>query len=398
MKSIITPAKEINNRISATQKQMNSSGIEALFIVQRIDLFYFSGTAQNGYLYIPASGDPLLMIKKYLPRAKKESFIKNIISIDSVKDIPKMIIDFYGRMPVVFGFELDVMPVNDFEFFKKVLNAKECRDSSNLIHSIRMIKSEWEIEQIEKATVLTSKIFKYIEKELRPGLTEIEFAGMYETYSRTLGHQARLRARNYLSEFYNWHILSGKSGGTLGLLDSPASGEGTSPSFPVGGGRKKINKNEPIMIDIGFVLDGYHVDETRMFAIGSMPSKALKTCEASIEIHNSIIEKAAPGVPIGDIYQHAVDKAKSLGYEVPFLGPPGYKVTFVGHGIGLELVEPPILARNREETLKPGMVFALEPKFVFKNEFSAGVESMFMVTETGSKILSRVPVKVFIKK
>ena len=398
MKAITTPSKEINSRISAIQKQMNSSGIEALFIVQRIDLFYFSGTAQNGYLFIPASGDPLLMIKKYLPRAKKESSIKNIISIDSVKDIPTMIIDFYGRIPDVFGFELDVMPVNDFEFFKKILNAKECRDASNLIHNIRMIKSEWEIEQIEKATVLTNKIFKYIEKELRPGLTEIEFAGMYETYSRTLGHQARLRARNYLSEFYNWHLLSGKSGGTLGLLDSPASGEGTSPSFPVGASRKKLNKNEPIMIDIGFVLDGYHVDETRMFAIGSMPSKALKTCEASIEIHNSIIEKAAPGVPIGDIYQHAVDKAKSLGYEVPFLGPPGYKVTFVGHGIGLELVEPPILARNREETLKPGMVFALEPKLVFKNEFSAGVESMFTVTETGSKILSRVPVKVFIKK
>jgi Xaa-Pro dipeptidase len=107
---------------------------------------------------------------------------------------------------------------------------------------------------------------------------------------------------------------------------------------------------------------------------------------------------AAPGVLIGEIFQHAVEKAEALGYKDQFLGPVGHKVTFVGHGIGLELVEPPILARNRKDPLMPGMVFSLEPKLVFKNEFSAGIESMFMVTEAGSRMLSKVPVKIFIKK
>jgi Xaa-Pro dipeptidase len=398
MNKEITPAQEINSRITGIQKKIKESGIDGLFIVQRMDLYYFSGTAQNGYLYIPAIGNPILIIKKYLPRAKEETSIKNVIGIDSVKEVPGRIFDFYGRLPEVMGFELDVMPVNDFTYFQTLFKAREYRDASGLIHSVRMIKSAWEIEQIEKVTELSYKTFKFINKELRPGLSEIEFAGMYETYSRKLGHQAGLRNRNYLAELYNWHILSGKSGGTLGLLDSPASGEGTSPSFPAGAGRKKIRKNEPVMIDIGFVYNGYHIDETRMFAIEKMPQKALSACEVSIEIHDSVLEKARPGVSIGELFNHAVTKAKSLGYEDSFLGPPGYKVTFIGHGIGLELVEPPILARNRDDQLIPGMVFALEPKLVFENEFSAGIESMIMITETGSRILSKVPVKVFIKK
>jgi Xaa-Pro dipeptidase len=398
MEAITTPAEEIKKRIAAVQKQLQASDMEALFIVQRADLFYFTGTAQIGYLYIPAEGEPLLMIKKYFPRAKKETSIKQTIEIDSVKDIPEKINEYCGRIAEIIGFELDVMPVNDFYFFQKILNTKDYRDGSPLIHAVRMIKSGWEIEQIEKVNELTYKTFKYIKKELRPGLTEIEFAGMYETYSRAIGHEAKLRARNWQAELYNWHILSGESGGMIGLLDAPASGEGSSPSFPVGGGRKKIKRNEPIMIDIGFVLNGYHVDETRMFAIDKMPDKALRASEAAIEIHNSVIEMAAPGVLIGDIFQHAVAKAEALGYKEQFLGPVENKVTFVGHGIGIELVEAPILARNREEPLMPGMVFSLEPKLVFKNEFSAGIESMFTITETGSRILSKVPAKIFIKK
>ncbi len=398
MKAAITPAQEITRRISAIQKQMQSSGMDAFFIVQRVDLFYFSGTAQNGYLFIPAQGEPLLMIKKYLPRAKEETSIENIVSIDSVKQVPGRISDFYGRLPDIMGFEFDVMPVREFHFLQELFRIKECRDGSGLIHNVRMIKSEWEIERMEETAELSYKTFRFIEQELKPGFSEIEFAGMYETYERTIGHQARLRVRDYQTEGYNWHVLSGESGGIIGLLDSPASGEGMSASFPCGGGKKKIRGNEPIMIDIGFVFNGYHIDETRMFAIGSMPDKAMKASEAAIEIHNSIIEKAAPGIAIGEVFEYSVKKASSLGYDKQFLGPAEHKVVFVGHGIGLELVETPILARNRKDVLMPGMIFSTEPKLVFENEFSAGIESVFLVTDTGSRLISKVPAKVFIKK
>jgi Xaa-Pro aminopeptidase len=224
----------------------------------------------------------------------------------------------------------------------------------------------------------------------------MEFAGMFETYARKLGHGAGIRVRHYLTEGYPWHVLSGKSGSMPGLLDSPASGRGTSAAFPVGAGRKKLRANEPVMVDLGSVLNGYHMDETRMFAIDSMPARAMKTCRAAIEIHNSIIEKAKPGIPLCDIFGHSVQLSEKLGYADSYLGASGHKVSFVGHGIGLEIIEPPVISRNRKDLLEPGMTFALEPKFVFENEFTAGVESVFLVTETGARLISKVPVTVFV--
>ena len=132
-----------------------------------------------------------------------------------------------------------------------------------------------------------------------------------------------------------------------------------------------------------------------MFVIGSMPDKALEASLASIEIHNTVLDNAKPGVTASELFRISVGKAESLGFKESFLGPPGYKVTFVGHGIGLELVEYPVIARSADIPLKPGMTFSLEPKLVFQDEFCAGIESVFLVTENGYRLISRVPVEIF---
>lgn len=390
------PSGEIGWRIKRIRKELQDNGIDGLFIVQRVDLFYFSGTAQTGFLYIPAEGQPVLFIKRYLPRAKKESSIKNIVEVKSIKEVPGFISDFYGKLPGTLGFEFDVLPVRDFNFYKRLFDVEKFVDGSHLIHKVRMIKSDWEIEQIERTAELSQKTFEYMKLAIRPGLTEMEFAGMYETFARKLGHGAKLRVRDYQTEGYPWHILSGTNGGLLGLLDSPASGEGTSAAFPCGGGNKLLAPGEPIMIDLGSVLNGYHMDETRMFAIGSMPGRAMNACRAAIEIHNAVLEKVKPGISLDELFRHSVETANSLGYAEPYLGPPGHEVSFVGHGIGLEIVEFPIIASGKKERIEPGMTFALEPKMVFENEFSAGIESVFLVTEKGARLLSKIALEIFV--
>ena len=390
------PAAEIESRILKVQHAIRQNDIDGLFIVQRVDLFYFSGTAQNGYIYIPAQGQPMLFIKQYFPRAVNESSVADIVKIGSIKEIPELIADRCGRPPQVLGFELDVLPVNDFNFYQSLFKVKKYVDGSPHILKVRRIKTDWEIAQLENTAAMTAKTFEYMRTVIRPGLSEMEFAGMFETYARRLGHGAGIRVRHYQTEGYPWHVLSGKSGGLTGLLDSPASGEGTSAAFPVGAGNKKLCADEPIMVDLGSVLNGYHMDETRMFAIGSMPEKAMRTCRVAIEIHNTIIEKARPGITLGELFDHSVRLAATLGYAESYLGIPGHKVSFIGHGIGLEIVEPHIIARNRKDRLEPGMVFALEPKFVYKNDFCAGIESVFLVTETGARLISKVPVEVFV--
>jgi len=378
------------------RKELKLNRIDGLIIAQRVDLLYFSGTAQNGFLFIPDEGEPVLFIRRYLPRAQEESPLKNIIGINSIREVPGHILDFYGRFPDALAFEFDVLPVKTFNFYRSLFPAREFVDGSPSILAVRMIKSGWEIEQMERTAEMSRQTFEYMKTIIRPSLTEMEFAGMYETFSRKLGNGSGLRVRDYLTEGYAWHVLSGVSGGLVGLLDSPASGKGTSVAFPCGAGNKKLAPDEPVMVDLGSVLNGYHMDETRMFAIGSMPDKALKACRAAIQIHDSVLEKVKPGITADELFLHAESLAESLGYAEFFLGPPGHKVSFVGHGIGLELIEQPVISRGRKECLKPGMVFALEPKMVFPNEFSAGIESVFTVTETGARLISRVPAEIFI--
>jgi Xaa-Pro aminopeptidase len=390
------PANEIDFRKNRIQKELRDSGIDGLFIVQRADLLYFSGTAQSAFLYMPSSGEPLLCVKRYMPRAQEESPIKNIVKIESIRDIPSLISDYFGKLPPVLAFEFDVLPVQDFNFYRSLFPVREHVDGSLLIHKVRMIKSSWEIRQIEKTAELSQKTFEYMKSVIRPGLTEMEFASMYEAFARGLGHGGMLRVRDFLTEGYSWHVLSGKSGGMVGLLDSPVSGEGTSVAFPCGAGKKPLKPNEPIMVDFSSVLNGYHMDETRMFSIGAMSYKATEACKAEIEIHNTVLEKVKPGVATGELYEVSRAKAKSLGYEEQFLGPPEYKVTFIGHAVGLELVEAPIIAKGRKDPLLPGMAIALEPKMIFQNEFSAGIESVFLVTEKGYRMISKTPVEIFV--
>ena len=390
------PCLEINSRIKKIQDKLQQAQIEGLVIVQRVDILYFSGTAQNAILYIPAAGEPLLMVRRYYPRAVEESSLNNIIEIKSVKDVSDRIQDYYGALPKTLGVEMDVLPVNDFNFYAALFTDSTLVDGSGFILETRMIKSAWEIEQMRLTAALSHKTFDYMRRLIRPGQSEMEFAGQAEAFSRKYGHGGRIRVRDFQTEGYPWHVLSGKNSARMGHLDSPASGAGTSVAFPSGAGWKRLECNEPILIDFATVLNGYHMDETRMFAIRSLPPKALDASKAAMEIHNGLLEKLKPGLTAHEIYACSLLLAQKIGCLDSYLGPAGYKVPFVGHGIGMELIEPPLLAKGKHTLLEPGMTFALEPKLVCEDEFMAGVESVFEVTESGARLLSEIPVEIFI--
>lgn len=396
--SFKVPPGEIDRRIQSVQAQLQGAGLDGIIVLQRVDLFYLSGTAQNGCLYLPAEGPPLLFIKQSALRARTESPIEHLIEIASIREVPMRIADACGRPPAKIGLELDVLPVNEFRFYQELFQPAECVDASPFILHSRRLKSAWEIEQLRATAAMSGRTFAYMRDLIRPGLTEMEFAGLFEAYARGIGHGGKLRVRHHNTEGYTWHVLSGASGGMVGVLDSPASGAGTSAAFPAGAGHKRLCTDEPIMVDFGSVMNGYHVDETRMFAIDRMPEPALRISRAAIDLHQAALENARPGTPVGALFDLLERMACSLGLEDSFLGPPGHKVSFIGHGIGLELIEPPIIARGKKTPLEAGMVLALEPKFVCENRFTAGIESVFEVTENGGRLISTVPVDIFVCK
>ena len=390
------PDREIRERIRRVQTELRHEEIDALFIAHRADLFYFTGTAQNGFCYLPAEGEPALFVRRYAPRARQESGLEWIVEIRSVKELTDRIVDFFGPGRARIGFELDVLSVRTFEFYRSLLEPSDVVDASPLILKVRSVKSPWELAQIDAAAALSAETFAHIRTLLEPGTTEMTLAGRIEAYARSRGHGGMLMSRGVGESAYTWHVVAGKSGGVGGAIDSPVSGEGTSPAFPSGAGHRRIQAHEPIMIDFGTMLNGYHMDESRMFAVESMPEKAAAACRAAVEILHGLVEAVRPGVVAGDLFERAVSHAARLGLETAFLGMPNYKSTFIGHGIGVELVEPPMIARRRTDVLLPGMTIALEPKMCFEGEFAAGVESVVAVTDNGCRVVSQTPVDIVV--
>jgi len=390
-----TPAAEIYTRIAKAQKKMVDQKIDALFLSHKPDIFYFSGTAQDCYLYIQADAKPVLFVKRYLPRVQQETSLAQIEPIESIKEIPGLIETRFKKLPKTLGLAFDVVPVQDYLFYQKLFASSQLVDGNLVIESCWQIKSEFEIRQLEAAAKVSAKTFDYMKKQIRPGISEMTFCGMFEAFSRTLGHSGKLLTRHYRLEGFPFHLMSGKTGGLPGALDSPVCGTGSSNAYPYGAGPKLLEKNEPILIDFGTVLNGYHMDESRMFVMGKMPQQAMDAGLASIEIINRLKEKMTPGTPMGEIFDHAVGMAASFGLEDAFLGLPNLKSKFIGHGIGLELVETPVIAKGKKDLLLPGMVFAVEPKFIFKDKYAAGIESVIHVTEKGSRFLSLTENKIF---
>ncbi len=390
------PEQEIALRIKRVQAQLRHKGMGAFLLTQPVDIYYLSGRFQARELYLPAAGDPLLLLDQTHPPAHRLPAGFRVARTASMDDIPAVIEKHCGPVPETLAMELDVLPVGMFLRYQALLGPRQYADGSEAVLKVRRIKSDWEIAQMRCVARVTANTFAHIPELMRPGLSEMAFSGLMEAYACKLTRSPiRLRVRHYLTEGYPWHVLSGESGGRVGLLDSPASGTGTSAAFPCGAGPRPMGANEPIMVDFGFGYGGYHLDETRMFAMGSMPEKARRACEAAIAIHDAVLAAAKPDVAVGELFALAVARAEAMGYGDTFLGPPGYKVSFIGHGIGLELIEGPIIAKNRQDRLEPGMTFALEPKMVFEDRFIAGIESVFVVTESGAELITRIPVEIF---
>ena len=392
---IYTPIEEIEHRLARVKARMEKEEIEALLVVQKMNLYYLSGTTQDGLLLISLGGKPLLMIKRELERAKVESPIQETVVLKSIREIPTLIQSHIGRIPNSLGLELDVLPVKDYFRYQELFPKAKFVDASSALRETRKIKSPFEIDLMKRAGEIGKKVYLEARKILREGMTEIEFGGLLEAVAKRYGHEGLLRVRSLNYEAYTWHVLSGLTGGIVSQSDSPMGGLGLSPAFPVGASLKVMRAHEPILVDFGTCYHGYQADETRMFSIGKMKQKFIDAYQACREIHNAVLEETRPGADCEAIFVKTLKLSEKLGYKDSYLGPPKLQTRFIGHGLGLELNELPFIAQGQAYPLEEGMTFAVEPKIVFPGEGSAGVENTVVITGKGCEILTPVSEDIF---
>ncbi len=382
----MTPHVELQGRIRKLQEAMRKDQISGALIVQRADLFYFSGTGQNAHLFVPSEGGPTLVVKKSMARAEYESPLEKIVPFEGWDKLAELVSEAVPAGSRV-GLEADVLPANLYFRYQKLFNDYELVDISLPIRKIRAIKSGYEIGIMQEAAMISESVCNQAKEVIRAGLTEVELAGLLELHARTLGHQGAVRMRGFNQELYYGHILAGENAATISFFDGPTGGSGLNPSFPQGAGTGIIKHNEPILVDFVSVLDGYMVDQTRIFCLGEPPLHLQEAYNSAVLIRDELAKMGKPGVDGSKLYEKAEEMAREAGLANHFMGY-AEKVRFVGHGVGLELDELPVIAGGLEQTLEKGMVIAIEPKFVFPGEGTVGIEDTFVVNDTRLKQLT----------
>jgi Xaa-Pro dipeptidase len=385
----ITPASELITRYQKLQKLMQRDGLDAVLILQNADLFYFTGTIQQGLLYVPAAGEPLYMVRKDSGRARMECGLKEIVPFKSPKDVPGILADFSYALPKRAGMELDVLPVTLYQRMAKVLEGCAISDATPLIRTVRAVKSKYEIEIMKDAALQVDRVCQRAREIIREGMTDLELAAELEFTARKMGHQGISRMRGFNSELFYGQIFSGADSAAPAFLDAPLGGVGVNPSIGQGASYKRIGRNEPITVDFAGAFDGYLVDQTRIFSIGELPEQLRRAYDDMLRIELRLKEIARPGVVWGEIYENCYRLAVEMGYQDHFMGSKGAQVSFIGHGIGIEIDEYPFIARGfQDQVLEEFMTFAFEPKAVFPGLGAVGVENTFWVAESGLKHLT----------
>lgn len=382
------PRQEIHQRIRRLQAQLAADQLDGSFILQNADLFYFSGTIQSAILFVPASGEPILMVQKNLKRAELESSLENVIPVENRRSVAHVLKDFgFGRLARA-GLEMDVLPANLYVWFQHSFPQCGWTDISGLIRRLRMVKSAYEIEQIKKAAAVLHTGLTELKSIICEDMTELEIDGHLALIARREGHMGTLRMRGWNQEMTHAHVLAGRSGAIVSLLNSPHGGTGNTPAMAQGAGFHKVQRNEPIGIDYGVAINGYIGDQFRTYVIGTLSERLNKAYACSQDILSHLVENARPGISCAKLYEAALQKAKEAGLADFFMGHGEGQVKFIGHGIGLEIDEYPIISPRFDGRLENGMVLALEPKFVFPNTGLVGLEDDYVMTSGGLQRLT----------
>lgn len=384
---LYTPKSEIDARIQLFQTTLDQMGIDGALIIHHTNLFYLSGTSQSGHLFIPRSGEPILMVRKSFARARQESPLAEVLDVKSLKAIPDLLAE-QGYSLDAIGLELDVIPYNTWQLYKKVFKDTHFSDISEALKRIRTIKSAHEIDLLQRACGVLDQVFAEVPSMVREGMTEIELASLFEAGMRKRGYGGCSKMRAFNQDFFMGNVTTGASGAAPTYFDGPVGGCGLTPANnPHGAGWKTISRGEVIYIDYTCVINGYTADGARMFVIGDVSDQLRAAHAAALAIQEALVAMIKPGLLCEEVYARSVALATELGLEAHFMGLGNDRVRFIGHGVGLELDEYPIFAKGVKMPLAEGMTFALEPKFVFA-EGAIGTENTYVLTGDGPRVLT----------
>jgi Xaa-Pro aminopeptidase len=389
-----TPGEECLQRVSNLKDLMAREGIAFCLIMQNADLFYFAGSVQKGVLVVPLEGAPLFFVQRSVDRAQAESPFR-VIGIGSDKEIGRQLKD-EGAFKGKGGMELDVVPAALYERFKGITGCDDFADISGIVKALRMVKSPFELEQIRRSGDLCDRVFARAREIIREGMREIDVDAALVAEGRRFGHQGLLRMRGFNQEMMNLYVTTGYAGTVPSAGDVPVSGLGLTPAMAQGSSLKAVERGVPIIVDYGGAYNGYITDETRSYVVGELHDMFRKPYDCARQIVEETQAFARAGMDTTEVFLRARDLAKRAHLTDYFMGYGPTRVRFIGHGLGIEINELPVITARHHTILEEGMVFAFEPKFIFPGKGAIGVEVDFIVRKDGLERVTETPIDLVV--
>ncbi len=394
------PVSELESRIQDLSNRLSDAKIPGVLIQNPVDLYYYAGGRQNGALFVPASNSQAsieqggkgatFFVRRSVSRAKFEAGGND--SPILVEKFPSL--GVFAETLTEMGLEsspglqFGEIPADFCQKFQSVLaplgNTSDC---TTIIHEQREAKSDWEIDMIREGAKVQQQMFDAVEQSISIGATELDIVAAAEAVSRQSGFGGNVQMRRFPLQCDRAVIVSGRAGGIPSFFDSAIGGAGPHPLAGMGSGFNKLKRNQPILVDLVHVHRGYVVDATRMFSIGELPEPWGSRLSDMVEVSNKVVASLGRGDNCSKAWEIGSDLVESMGHSEHLMGMKPDQSQFLGHSVGLQLDESPVVAKGFDRPLPINGLMAIEPKLVY-TDGSIGIEDTWLRTGEGLERLT----------
>jgi Xaa-Pro aminopeptidase len=361
-------------------------GFDTALIVGRINQYYLTGTMQDGVFVLRDDGEYRYYVRRSYKRAVEESPLDRIVDMMSYRDMLGTLSPDLGRTYV----DTEVMPLAMLERIRKYFTLREVLSLDRVLAGLRAVKDPEEIALTEEAGRRHRNLLeRIIPALLKEGMSEADLAADVYSAMVKAGHHGLTRFAMFQTEMVAGQICFGEDSLYPTSFDGPGGGRWLHPAAPVLGSRERhLRRGDLVFADVGFGFLGYHSDKTQVYCFGAAPpSQAVEVQAACREVLRKALGLIRPGVTAAAVYGEALEERPAV-LSRHFMGYGDAGVSFLGHGVGLQIDEQPVITATNRTPLEEGMIIALEPKCGVEGIGLVGVEESYVIGPQGPRCLT----------
>lgn len=360
---------------------------DTAIILSKVNQVYFTGTMQDGMLVIRKGEDaPRYFVRRNFERARDESPLPSIYAMGSYRDAAAVL----GRACGSTYMETEIVTLGILERMRRHFELGEIHSLDRVVQKLRSVKSPYELGWMRRSGKAHQDLLENtVPSILREGISEADFvAELYEKMVKC-GYHGVSRFSMFQTEMVVGQVGFGENSLYPTSFDGPGGARGLCAAVPLLGSReRKLRRGDLVFVDIGFGINGYHSDKTQVYQFGGrLSEEAVSAHSKCIEVQSRAAALLRPGAIPAEIYRTVMGEL-SGDFRRNFMGFGERSVSFLGHGVGLHLDEPPVIAEGFHEPLLADMAIALEPKKGIPGVGTVGVEDTYIVARGGGECIT----------